>query len=338
MPLVSVLMPVNIAGRYFNDAVDSILSQTLNDFELLIIEDNADEQTKLILDNLTDSRVRVVLNKNYSGITGALNTGLEEARGEYIARMDADDICIPDRLQVQLDWLESNECDLCGGGLQCVSSGYIKGKVFSYPSEAQDISFALMFGTAFAHATILVKRSVILQFRYDEVYPYAQDYDLWIRMEQGGVKMTNVPRILYFYRIHSAQVSHAKNLKQQQFAKNISDRYAKFYLPNSLYEYSKQIGHMHSSRYELDHFFCYAEQVLSLAESKGVSVQLRIEFLAKLAFRITPLKVSNFLAVRQYAQSKGLRFSFMVNLKLMGQAVFKIKHAGALHSKLKWMA
>lgn len=199
MPKVTVLMSVYNNEKFLKQAIASILAQTFTDFEFLIIDDASADNSSLILREYTDPRIKVLTNKNNLGLASSLNIGLQQAKGEYIARMDADDISLPDRLQKQVAFMEKNpDLVLSGGTIKFIHND----RLLKYPLKSDDCAFSLLFGNCLAHPTALLKREWFLDknLLYNPDYKRCQDYELWTRVAQKG-KIANIPETVLLYRV-----------------------------------------------------------------------------------------------------------------------------------------
>lgn len=199
MPLVSVVMPVRKCNPYFLEkSVESIFRQTLTDWELIVIldttEEYGDERLFAVLKKFkNDSRMRVVVNRG-DGFVEALNTGLSVSRGKYIARMDGDDISLPNRLMLQVDSLEKLEADFVGGWAYVIDEhGRTIGKL-TPPTDAKRIRRTIMLHNPFLHSAVIFKKSILKRSGlYNSALFGAEDYDLWLRLVSLGYKCINVP-------------------------------------------------------------------------------------------------------------------------------------------------
>jgi glycosyltransferase involved in cell wall biosynthesis len=216
VPKISVIMPVYNCELYIKEAIDSILNQTFLDFELIIIDDCSTDSTLSIVKSYGDPRINVVEKEQNTGYTNSLNSAILIAKGKYIARMDGDDISIPERLQKQYDFLERNyEVVICGTAIQIIGSH----KVERHPSNHEDLKIKLCFSSVFHHPTVMIKRNVLNQNLYNKEFEPAEDYELWTRLAFVG-KMANLNDVLLNYRIHSNQTSSVrKNLQDQNIFK-----------------------------------------------------------------------------------------------------------------------
>lgn len=207
IPSVSVIMPVYNGQRYLSESIESVLRQTYRDFEFIIIDDGSSDSTPQILSAYADldQRVRIVTQSN-CGLAASLNVGISLARGEWIARMDADDVSVPDRLEKQLEWLDKTQSDVCGGWTRII--GPRTWRVRRYEQSNDLIKLILCFRTPFSHPTVIMRSSLVKEIGYNEDVHRGQDYDLWVRLALADSKMTNVQRVVLSYRIHSMQTAH----------------------------------------------------------------------------------------------------------------------------------
>lgn len=216
-PKVSILMPVYKGDKYLQDAVDSVLNQTFKDFEFIIICDDPIDETRFLFDRYQqkDSRIRVFYQKK-QGLVKSLNTGISLAKGEYIARMDADDISLPDRLRKQVEFMDNNpEVGICGTWVETI--GDVLGNVWKHPCDHETIKSRMLFETVIAHPSIIVRKGIFLKnkFAYMQDEVYAEDYGLWVRAAKI-VKLANIPEILIHYRIHKS----TSNRREQRLTAN----------------------------------------------------------------------------------------------------------------------
>ncbi len=223
-PLISVIMPVFNSELFVSEAVDSILKQTVREFEFLIIYDVSTDKTFSIISSYQnlDPRIRVIIGKKKS-LVGALNQGINVAKGKFIARMDADDIALPHRFERQLAWLEKTNADITGSWIK------LFGSRFKYIIKARETDAAIktemLFCCPFKHPTVMMRTAKIKALRYDSAWDLAEDYDLWDRAAEAGWKMTNVQEVLLLYRVHGEQTSTASPEKQLNCTIQIRVRY-----------------------------------------------------------------------------------------------------------------
>lgn len=206
-PLVSVLMPVYKTAPYLREAMDSMLCQTFKDFELIVLNDCSPDNAEEILDAYDDSRIVRYKGENNVGLSNVLNVGIGMARGKYIARMDSDDISLPQRLQVQVDYLDKHtDVDLVSVGMRLFGA---KEGTWIREINPEKVKIEAMFHSPVLHASSVWRKDAFekqgLRFR-QEMVP-AEDYDLWTRAMLKGLKLVNLPEVLYEYRIHEAQAT-----------------------------------------------------------------------------------------------------------------------------------
>lgn len=219
-PLVSVLMCVyNTKEEYLRIAIESILNQTITDFEFIIVNDYSDEKTIDIIYQYKDDRIIHINNEINLGLTVSLNRGLEIAKGQYIARMDSDDISYPKRLEWQLSYMEKHNNVAVLGGWTSTN-----GKIAKYQGHASSEwrkTRMLIENVGIAHPTAFIRSDFLKanHLKYDVRIRKSQDYELWTRCLLYG-KMAICPHIVLEYRVHADQIS-AKNFAQQVEAKKL---------------------------------------------------------------------------------------------------------------------
>lgn len=207
-PAVSVLLPMHNASAFVRSAVNSILEQSYVDFELIVVDDASTDGSCAVIDSIADRRiVRINFTEN-RGIVCALNAALEKAKGRYIARMDADDIALPDRLRQQVEFLDVHrDAALVGGWIE--GFGNVRRRyVHRYPTSFDEIRATLLFSNPFAHPTVMMRRDRLdeLKYLYSPETPYVEDWELWSRLVRVGTA-ANLPNVLLRYRIHAASSS-----------------------------------------------------------------------------------------------------------------------------------
>lgn len=214
VPKVSVIMPAYDAETYIAEAIDSILGQTFRDFEFIIIDDASSDRTAEIVKSCSDDRIRFYRNEHNMGVAAALNRGLDLASGEYIARMDADDISLPERFQKQIAYLERHPaCGICGSNLR-VFSGKQEEWTAVYAEGDARIRADMVFNSAFAHPSVMLRAGALDGLRYDRGYEKAEDYELWYRL-LARTKGHNIQEPLLRYRHHAAQVTQTQKPEQR---------------------------------------------------------------------------------------------------------------------------
>lgn len=223
-PLISVVMPVHNGLPYLNQAIESVLSQSLGDFELICIDDASSDGSAAVLAAIQDPRLRLVRNRKQSGLAMVLNRGLRLARGKYWARMDADDVSLPRRLELQALFLERHsEISLVGAWAKTI--GLPKEQVWKFPLAAEAIKAELLFNSPLIHSSVMLRREDFQRkgLRYDKTVEHAQDYELWERAAQK-LQLANLPKVLLRYRIHAKQIGRAHGAGQARTAADVRAR------------------------------------------------------------------------------------------------------------------
>lgn len=221
---VSIVMSVYNGAKYLAEAIGSILAQTFVDFEFLIVDDGSTDNSAGILKEYAsqDSRIRVLTNETNKGFPFSLNRAIRESSASYIARMDADDISLPHRLQTQYDFMESHpDIDICGSWMEMFGD---ETGTMRLPVKDADIRTQLLGGCCMAHPSIMMRRELIVRnsLFYDESFSCAVDYDLWTRAIDVA-KFHNIPEVLVRYRVHGGQISTARRRNQDAVAERISE-------------------------------------------------------------------------------------------------------------------
>lgn len=211
-PVISILMPVYKTAPYLREAIDSVLSQSFKEFELIVLNDCSPDNADEILDTYTDPRIVRYKGERNAGLSNILNIGLGLARGKYIARMDSDDLSMPERLQIQVDYLEAHpEIDLVSTGMQLFGA---KDEVWIREQNPKKVKINALFHSPILHASSMWRRERFeergLRFR-QEMVP-SEDYDLWTRAMVKGLRLVNLQQVLYKYRIHQAQATSRTDL------------------------------------------------------------------------------------------------------------------------------
>lgn len=219
---ISVVMAVYNGEKYLRTAIDSILNQTYPDFEFIIIDDCSTDNTVNILKSYTDARIKVVRNEQNLRLPASLNKGLKIARGKYIARMDADDISVPDRFEKQVKYLDDHQdIAVIGGSFQVFNE--IGENLYINKARCDEkLDKYYLLPSPIGHPTAMLRKSMTVDegFLYDEKYTSAQDYDLWLRIAQKH-KINNIPDVVLKYRVHNSSISKTRSEEQQLNAANI---------------------------------------------------------------------------------------------------------------------
>jgi glycosyltransferase involved in cell wall biosynthesis len=218
---VSVVMPAYNAGKFLSSSVDSILAQTYRDWELIIVDDGSADETSEVLSKYVDSRIRVIRNESNSGIVFSLNRGIHAAAGAYVARMDADDMAFPNRLETQVRILKERELDLVSSA--AITSNVFPRRYIGMALNSDELKLCLHFFNPVIHPLVLGRREVFLSNPYSKNSEYGEDYELWCRIVSAGFRAETTDDVLLKYRVHAGQISLQKREKQINVRNDVSD-------------------------------------------------------------------------------------------------------------------
>lgn len=215
--LLSIIMPVYNGASYLKIAIQSILTQTFSNFELIIIDDGSTDESLAITQSFNDNRIKIIKNETNKGLVFSLNKGLNLAQGKYIGRMDADDISMPSRLEKQFTFLEQNPtyC-MVGCSADIIDNTGKITSAWQVKTTIETINMELLFGSPFIHPSILIRNDVLREFGYNTMFYPAEDYYLWFQILQK-YKAANLPEKLLQYRLHNSNIS--TTFQAQQAAK-----------------------------------------------------------------------------------------------------------------------
>lgn len=224
MPNLSVLMPVYNASRYLRVAIESILSQTYTDFELIIIHDGSTDHSLEIIHQITDPRIKLIDNPVNSGIVSCLNSGFAAASGAFIARMDADDYSLPNRFKAQLQFMNfHSDIGVCGTQYRIMGEATPETPVSRLPTQPDILACSLLFNCCLAHPTVMMRRNILEQLEgtlYESSYKHAEDYRLWAKLS-SITRMANLNEIHLLYRHHEGQITRTMIREQLMQADRI---------------------------------------------------------------------------------------------------------------------
>ena len=204
---VTVLMPVYNGERFLREAIDSILNQSYQDFEFLIIDNASTDQSRNIVLSYNDKRIQFIQNSENLGLEKSLNKGIRQAKGEYIVRMDCDDISLPQRLQKQIDFMDTNpRVAVCGSWVETFGDD---NNIWKFPLNNEEICCGLLFYSALAHPSVVLRKDLFVdnKFFYDELqrFEWAEDYELWVRISQKH-ELANIGEVLLLHCLHECNV------------------------------------------------------------------------------------------------------------------------------------
>jgi hypothetical protein len=201
-PIVSVVLPVYNCEQFLGDAIESLISQTFSDFELIVINDGSTDRSADIIETFHDDRIHVLHQAN-QGLAATLNRGISLARGKYVARQDQDDLSHPDRISLQVAYMEDHpDCVLLGSWAQIMEMDRLVERFHRHPVDEFKLRYQLLFNNPFVHSSVLLRRSALLQvggYTTDPNRQPPEDYELWSRLSRIG-SVANIGEVLLTYR------------------------------------------------------------------------------------------------------------------------------------------
>jgi len=220
MPEVSIILPVYNGGPHLPKAINSILSQSFGDFELIIVNDGSTDHSEEVIKSFNDPRIVYIANERNSGLIFSLNRAIDKASGKYIARMDADDICHPDRIAVQKKWLDEHPgTSLVASIIEFIDEN--DQPAGQWPKDratisAKSIRKMMPHDNCIAHPSVMARTEILKTFRYKPYQKNIEDYDLWLRLLADGKIIEKIDRPLLEYRVHAKSVT-SEHLKTTNF-------------------------------------------------------------------------------------------------------------------------
>ena len=234
-PKISVILPVYNAQSYLRESIESILTQSYEDFELIMINDGSTDSSLSIMESYKDQRIRII-NQSNAGLPISLNRAIAVAQGQYLARQDADDISLPERFAKQVAYLDNHpQCALLGTWAQILVENTLTDRSLSHPYLNGDIQLKILFFNCFVHSSVMLRKSALeitgLYPEEKEKFP-PEDYDLWLRIAKHW-EVGNLPEVLLQYRELPNSISRSKLNMMQERARLMSLLAIKAILPKS---------------------------------------------------------------------------------------------------------
>ncbi len=276
--MISVVMPVYNAEKYVIEAVESILNQSYSDFEFIIIDDCSTDSSYQILQSYVtkDHRIKLFKNEINSKLPKTLNFGISQATGKYIARMDADDIALPERFAKQVAFMEANpKIGVCGTWLKVFNEN-IKSiqSERCYPCDPEILKLNMLFvECSIAHPSVMIRRSVFYNNQpYEQEYiAKAEDYELWCRLIRRGVLFANLPEFLLYYRVTPSQISQVysqnlSNSSKEILCCNLNFFFGRFVTLNEIWRFVeiKFSEKQHLKFYDLLFYFSFVRKIKAI--------------------------------------------------------------------------
>lgn len=222
-PLVSVIMPVFNSEPFLAEAIQSVLDQSFGDFELIIINDGSADNSEFTILSFPDPRIVYIKNKENLGLIYSLNRGIDLSRGKYLARMDGDDICNPDRLIKQVDYLNQHKSiAVVASTVSLINESGNETGIWPLDRKTvspKSIRRTLPFANCLAHPAVMMRSELIKKLKYKKGQTNIEDYDLWLRIQNRGYRIAKIDEPLLRYREHSNSVTQALLQKKNPFYK-----------------------------------------------------------------------------------------------------------------------
>lgn len=207
MPLVTVSMAAYNSAKYISEAIESVLAQTYSNFEFIIVDDGSTDGTRGVIERYDDPRIIKIFLKENGGLIAARNHIASVAKGKYLALLDADDFAMPERLAIQVRFLEDNAVDVCGADHWTLNQETGVKKSSKQRHSDSDIRALLTVCSPLCNPAVMGKTEVFKRLQYKKSYLYAEDYCLWTNISVAGYKFSNIKEKLIIYRLHSSQNS-----------------------------------------------------------------------------------------------------------------------------------
>lgn len=303
-PEISVVMSVYNGEKYLSETLESVCFQTFDDWELIAVDDCSADATPEILKEyaLRDGRIKVIRNERNMKLAASLNRAVENACGRYIARIDADDICLPNRLERQFAFMESrSDVDLSSCRFFTQKDGKISSGGGGGPCDADSVKAMLLFANPILHPGVIAKSSVMKSFRYNEALTCTEDLDLWTRMAANGKRLEIQDEYLVIYRLHPSQITATTAERQRTEVLGIQERYfSSLGMSMSDSERSYYIDGMYfkdAEKIDIGEFSHFARHLKKLLDGCGISDKYAldralIEVLAEYKRKgISPVKI-----------------------------------------------
>ena len=277
-PYISVIMSVyNTKEEWLRLSIESILTQTYENFEFIIVLDAPTDNSEKIVEEYQniDDRIIVIKNESNLGITKSLNKGLSIAKGDYIARMDSDDISVESRFEKQLNFMELNKkISAVGSYIANFGTGKITIGSYQWRKRTEEEKVRLLFGNAgIPHPTAFIRKSFLTDnnIRYNEKYEKSQDFGLWVDITKNGGYIYQLDKVLLLYRVSSTQISNANKSDQTKFHDMIiKDQLCDLFNP-TVDEYRMHLDLIHHTcRYSCENYIDYINKLIKINNEKKI--------------------------------------------------------------------
>lgn len=328
-PLISIIIPVYNGEKFLRETIESVLNQTYENFELIIVNDGSTDSSKAITSSYKDSRIVSLNLEQNRGVSNARNMGIALSKGEYIAFCDADDLCIPERLQCQLDYLLRHpSVDICGSAYIIFSENCEEELVQPLQTD-QEIKEYFFKGNCMGQPTIMGKAAVFRKYQYNPELVASEDYDLWARMSAGGVIFANLSSPLIRYRAHATQASKTKAMLLDRTAKAVCANYAVIFLDSSrISEYAN------SKELSFSDFEIFVKELAITCGSKSKDINTFRSLIALQCRKLNVFGISAFIKMVKITVMYKIRFPSKYLLNLFLLSLLSIKKDSSLFNTL----
>ncbi len=223
-PLVSIIMPVYNGESFLKEAIDSIVTQTYTNWELIVVNDGSTDGSRDIVLSYTDPRIQLHDNEENLGIISTKNKAIDIAKGKYIASLDADDIALPTRLAKQVEYFETHsDCGLVATLHQEIDGNGKRGQVSLFPTSNRDVHSYLLLANCICHSSTMLRADLMKELKYIPGFHVAEDYEMWDRITNTHF-IANIPEVLTLYRVHGNNISITKKSLMFETVKTLSKR------------------------------------------------------------------------------------------------------------------
>lgn len=223
MPRISLVMPALNAEATLRQSFDSLAKQTMTDFDIILVNDGSSDSTQMIAESYQEKlNIKIFNHDTPQGVADSINDGIKASDSEFIARLDADDLAQPQRLEKQLNFMSNHsKIGVCGSDMLLFNDNDQQQYLLAHPQSNAAIRTALIQRCAISHPSVMCRRQVFEQIGYyDNRFDFAEDYELWCRASLLGIKFANIPEVLTLYRKHEGQVGKQK--AQLQYERDIA--------------------------------------------------------------------------------------------------------------------
>ena len=310
--LISVLIPIYSFNNYCKQSIVSIVNQTFEKLEIILIDDSYDSSLLNYINSLNDDRI-ILKKGNRKGLSNALNLGVKYANGNYIARMDSDDISKLNRIEKQYFYLLENNLDLCFSNASVFGSHNYN---VVFPELHKDIKFLLNIMCPLIHPTLFIKTENKKKNKYSEKINAAEDYDLWVRLISQDFKFGNIQEFLIDYREHHSQASKL-NLHQNNVSIKIAKQHSSNYLDPKNFNNIALLKNGFDKSYNFSEVLCILNILLSEIKQKKLNVNLIKRYTVSLFLRISKRNIYVSFAYLKYCFKNNLKIDFKLFLFLI---------------------